>query len=97
MPLGLTLAISDGIVSATDHEVEGYTFPCVINTADISHGSSGGVLMNVYGRVVGVTTGAYSAGNNLYISVPLIPILSADWTAEGVTLAEVAEEARGSR
>ncbi len=97
VPLGLTLAISDGIVSATDHEVEGYTFPCVINTADISHGSSGGVLMNVYGRVVGVTTGAYSAGNNLYISVPLIPILSADWTAEGVTLAEVAEEARGSR
>ena len=46
---------------------------------------------------MGVTTGAYSAGNNLYISVPLIPILSADWTAEGVTLAEVAEEARGSR
>lgn len=92
VPLGLTLAVSDGIVSAVDHMVSGFSFPCVINTADISHGSSGGVLMNVYGRVVGVTTGAYSSGNNLYISVPLTPILEADWTAEGITLAKVVEE-----
>ena len=92
VPLGLTLAISDGVVSAVDHAAEGFSFPCVINTADISHGSSGGVLMNVYGHVVGVTTGAYSAGNNLYISVPLTPIQEADWTVEGVTLAEVVEE-----
>lgn len=96
VPLGLTLAISDGIVSATDHEVEGYTYPCIINTADISHGSSGGALMNVYGRVVGVTTGAYSAGNNLYISVPLIPILEADWTVEGISLEEVKKGGRAS-
>lgn len=89
-PLGLTLAISDGVVSAVDHKVEGYDFPCVINTADISHGNSGGVLMNVYGHAVGVTTGAYSAGNNLYISVPLAPILEADWDAEGVPLAQAA-------
>ena len=92
VPLGLTLAISDGVVSAVAHAAEGFSFPCVINTADISHGSSGGVLMNVYGHVVGVTTGAYSAGNNLYISVPLTPIQEADWTVEGVTLAEVVEE-----
>lgn len=89
-PLGLTLAVSDGVVSAVDHKVEGYAFPCVINTADISHGNSGGVLMNVYGHAVGVTTGAYSAGNNLYISVPLTPILEADWSAGGVPLAQAA-------
>lgn len=92
VPLGLALTISDGVVSAVDHAVEGFSLPCVINTADISHGSSGGVLMNVYGHVVGVTTGAYSAGNNLYLSLPLTPILEADWTAGGVTLAQVAEE-----
>lgn len=97
VPLGLTLAISDGIVSAVNHEIEGYAYPCVVNTADISHGSSGGVLMNVCGRVVGVTTGAYSSGNNLYISVPLTPILEADRTAEGVTLEEVRAGARDSR
>lgn len=89
-PLGITLAISDGVVSAVDHPVEGYAFPCVLNTADISHGSSGGALINVYGHVVGVTTGAYSSGNNLYIAVPLTAILEADWTAKGVTLAEAA-------
>ncbi len=96
-PLGLTLAVSDGIISATDHKVAGYAFPCVINTADISHGNSGGVLMNVYGHAVGVTTGAYSAGNNLYISVSLAPILEADWSAEGITLAQAAASARDSR
>ena len=48
--------------------------------------------MNIYGHVAGVTTGAYSAGNNLYISVPLTPILEADWEAEGITLAQVLEE-----
>lgn len=91
-PLGLTLAISDGVVSATDHEVQKFGFPCIVNTADISHGSSGGALLNALGHVVGVTSGAYEAGNNLYISVPLTPILEADWTAEGITLKEVREE-----
>lgn len=98
-PLGLALTISDGVVSAVGHAVEGFSLPCVINTADISRGSSGGVLMNVYGHVVGVTTGAYSSGNNLYLSLPLTPILEADWTAEGVTLAEIVEleEQAGSK
>ena len=91
-PLGLTLAISSGVVSATDHEVLHFGFPCIVNTADISHGSSGGALLNALGHVVGVTSGAYEAGNNLYISVPLTPILEADWTVEGVTLEEVTKE-----
>ena len=95
VPLGITLAISDGVISAVNHQAQGFLLPCVINTADISHGSSGGVLMNVYGHVVGVTTGAYSSGNNLYISVPLIPVQEADWTAEGLTLAEVLAEVEG--
>ncbi len=91
VPLGVAQTISDGVISAANHRVEFSTYPCVLNTADISHGSSGGVLLNVYGHVVGVTTGAYSNGNNLYISVPLTPVLEADWTAEGVTLEAVAE------
>lgn len=91
-PLGLTLAISSGVVSATDHEVSQFSIPCVVNTADISHGSSGGALLNTLGHVVGVTSGAYEAGNNLYISVPLTPILEADWEAEGMTLEEVRDQ-----
>ena len=46
-PLGGGLAVSEGVVSATEREVPGYAWPCVMNTADISKGSSGGVLMNV--------------------------------------------------
>lgn len=95
-PLGLTLAISDGVVSATDHEVQKFGFPCIVNTADISHGSSGGALLNTLGHVVGVTSGAYEAGNNLYISVPLTPVLEADWDAEGLTLREVRDEVQSA-
>lgn len=94
VPLGVTLSATSGIISAVNHRVNVGTFstlPCVISTADISHGSSGGALMNVYGHVVGVTTGAYANGNNLYLSVPLTLIMEADWTAEGVTLKEVVE------
>ena len=94
VPLGVTLTATSGVVSAVNHKVGVGTFsslPCVISTADISHGSSGGALMNVYGHVVGVTTGAYTNGNNLYLSVPLTLVMEADWTAEGITLKEVVE------
>ena len=64
----------------------------MVNTADISHGRSGGALLNVYGQGVGVTSGAYEAGNSLYISVSLSPILETDWEAEGITLAELKRE-----
>lgn len=94
VPLGITPAISEGIVSATDHQISKFSAPCVVNTADISHGSSGGALLNVYGHVVGVTSGAYEAGNSLYISVSLAPVLEADWEAEGVTLAELKADMR---
>lgn len=90
VPLGITMSISDGVVSSVNHMVDDFSLPCVINNADISHGSSGGALLNVYGHVVGVTTGAYSSGNNMYISVPLTPIMETDWTVEGITLLEVA-------
>lgn len=89
VPLGITMTISHGVVSSVNHTVDGFSLPCVVNTADISHGSSGGALLNVYGHVVGVTTGAYSSGNNMYIAVPLTPIIEADWTAEGITLLDV--------
>lgn len=95
-PLGLALTISGGVVSATNHKVAQFGLGCIVNTADISHGSSGGALLNTLGHVVGVTSGAYEAGNNLYIAIPLGPILEADWTAEGLTLREVKEEAEAA-
>lgn len=88
-PLGLGLAVSSGIISDTDRIVERYTLPCIMDTADISNGSSGGALVNVYGQVVGITSGSYRYGNNMYLAVPIDPVLTADLTVEGLTLQQV--------
>ena len=89
-PLGYGLAVSEGVISATSRKVERYTQPCVMSTADISQGSSGGVLLNVYGHVIAVTSGAYVDGNAMFLSVPVDPILTADLSGHGKTMAEVA-------
>ena len=89
-PLGLGLAVSSGIISDIARDVERYQLPCVMNTASISQGSSGGALLNIYGQVIAVTSGAYTFGNNMYLAVPVDPAMSADLTASGWTLSELA-------
>ena len=89
-PLGLGLAVSSGIISDIARDVDRYQLPCVMSTASISQGSSGGALLNVYGQVIAVTSGAYTYGNNMYLAVPVDPVLAADLSATGRTLAEVA-------
>ena len=88
-PLGLGLSVSAGIISDPSRPVARYQLPCIMNTADISQGSSGGALLNVYGQVIGVTSGAYAYGNSMYLAVPIAPVLSADLSGEGWTVAEV--------
>ena len=88
-PLGLGLAISSGIIGSTAHELDRYALPCIVNSADISRGSSGGALMNAHGQVIGVTSGDYTYGNNMYLAVPVDPVMAADLTVSGWTLKEV--------
>ena len=57
----------------------------------------GGALLNEYGRAVAVTTGAYVYGNNMYLCVPLDPVLEADLTGEGMTLQEVLDAVTAAR
>lgn len=90
-PLGMGLAVSSGIISATNRDVERYSVPCLMSTADISQGSSGGALLNALGQVIGVTSGAYTYGNSMYLAVPIDPVLSADLTGQGWTIREVKE------
>ena len=90
-PLGLGLSVSAGIISDPSRVVKTYSQPCIMNTADISRGSSGGALLNVYGQVIGVTSGAYAYGNSMYLAVPIAPVLTADLSGEGWTVAEVTE------
>ena len=77
-PLGLGLAISDGIISDASRPVDRYQLPCILSTGSISQGSSGGALLNAYGEVIGITSGAYVYGNEMYLAVPLVPALETD-------------------
>ena len=88
-PLGLGLAVSSGIIADPFRKADDYTLPCIMNSADISKGSSGGALLNVYGHVIGVTSGAYTHGNNMYLAVPVDPALSVDLSVRGQTLAQM--------
>lgn len=67
-PLGLMNTVSTGVFS-------GYNDTGVMNeiqfSASISHGSSGGALLNNSGEVIGITTASYTEGQNLNIAVPI--------------------------
>ena len=56
--MGYRSTITNGIVSALDREVtvDNITMPFIQTSAAINFGSSGGALIDRYGRVVGITT-----------------------------------------
>lgn len=66
-PLGLFNSISDGIVSGF-REIK--NIPMIQFTAPISNGSSGGALLDMYGRLVGLITAGFDKGQNLNLAVP---------------------------
>ena len=96
-PLGLGLAMSQGIISSTSHEATLSSLPCFVSDATISRGSSGGALFNERGQAIAVTTGAYAYGNNMYLCVPVAPAMEADLSGEGQTLEEVLEAVTAAR
>lgn len=65
-PLGLFNSVSDGIISGFRrmNDVDMIQF-----TAPISHGSSGGALLNMYGEVIGVSTAGFDEGQNINLAV----------------------------
>lgn len=65
-PLGLFNTVSDGIVSGF-RELRGRTM--VQFTAPVSPGSSGGALLDLYGRLIGVITAGFDDGQNLNLAV----------------------------
>ena len=70
--LGLTGTFSEGIISASSREIDGYEFIQI--TAPISSGNSGGPLVDEYGNVIGITTGAFTEGQNLNLAIPVAAI-----------------------
>ncbi len=68
-PKGLESTISQGIVSYINRKIGNMTF--IQTTAPFSSGSSGGALIDTYGRAIGVTTLTTSSGQNLNLAIPI--------------------------
>ena len=66
-PLGLDVTVSDGIVSAINNNTP---IKNIQITAPTSSGSSGGALINEYGKVIGITYASYADGQNLNLAIP---------------------------
>jgi hypothetical protein len=67
-PLGLEGTVSDGIVSAIRSETPAKNW--IQTTAPVSHGNSGGPLLDMHGDVVGVITLGVNQGQNLNFAIP---------------------------
>ena len=65
-PLGLFNSVSDGIISGFRMIDE---TSMIQFTAPISHGSSGGALLNLYGELVGIITAGFDDGQNINLAV----------------------------
>ena len=88
-PLGQQGSIAAGVVGYKAREVEGFATPLIQNTAPISKGSSGGVLLNVYGQAIGTTCAYFAQGQNMNLAIPLDILSTLDLDAPGVTIREM--------
>lgn len=68
-PLGLQNTISQGLISNPSRTEDGVAY--IQTSAAISHGSSGGALINKYGEVIGITSASYVDGQNLNLALPV--------------------------
>ncbi|MCI5797156.1 MAG: trypsin-like peptidase domain-containing protein, partial [Firmicutes bacterium] len=71
-----------GMVSM-NRSIDGYTY--IQSTVDITHGNSGGALINKYGEVIGVTTAGITYNNIDYMNLS-IPIQRIDTVSRNVNV-----------
>jgi hypothetical protein len=72
-PEGLSATLSEGLISNPSRTLDdGQTY--IQTSAPISHGSSGGALINKYGQVVGITCAGFEGAQNLNLAVPISKI-----------------------
>lgn len=65
-PLGLFNSVSNGIISGF-RKLDGVDM--IQFTAPISHGSSGGAVLNMFGEVIGISTAGIDNGQNINLAV----------------------------
>ncbi len=88
-PLGLESTVSEGIISALR---DAGPAQIIQTTAPISPGSSGGPLLNEYGRIIGVATAQMTAGQNLNFSIPVRFVTQLLAAKRSVPLAQMLSE-----
>jgi hypothetical protein len=92
-PLGLENTVSEGIVSAV-REINGVHV--IQTTASISPGSSGGPLLNEFGKVIGLTTAQMVNGQNLNFVIAAKHLIDLRNDGHPMTLAEMLAQTRVS-
>ena len=61
-------SLSEGIVSTAKRDVDGQTY--IQTTASVTHGNSGGPLIDSYGKVVGIVSAGFGDGLDLNLAIP---------------------------
>ena len=83
-PQGLDNTISEGIISNPSRKLGETTY--IQTSAPISHGSSGGALINKYGEVIGITSAGIAEAENIGFALPISSI--DNYKASSVTTLE---------
>ena len=73
-PLGLENTISEGIISGL-RPLEKNQREFIQITASISHGSSGGAVVNSFGELIGISSMSFTGGQNLNFAIPINDIM----------------------
>lgn len=89
-PVGLQNTISNGIISNVNQVVDGTSF--IQTTAAISHGSSGGALVDERGEVLGITSAGIVEAQNIGFVIPINIIKQFELTATGMTYSDFASD-----
>lgn len=89
-PAGLQNTISNGIISNINRQLDKNRFIQI--TAAISHGSSGGALVNEYGEVLGITSAGIEDAENIGFAIPINIVKAFDLTAPGKSYSDFQRE-----
>ncbi|MBE6606625.1 MAG: serine protease, partial [Ruminococcaceae bacterium] len=88
-PVGFDDTITAGIVSNAQRRIRDINYIQI--SAPISHGSSGGALLNTEGQVIGITSAGIDTAQNLNFALPISCIENAD-ISEYTPLIETEDE-----
>ena len=91
-PLGVRDSVSSGTVSNRSYPMDDPAYCCILHSAPISTGSSGGPLLNAHGEVLGFIYGYFTEGQNMNIATPVSCISDVDLSAAGTPLRDVCAE-----